>query len=525
MVFRKVRPYILVLAVSLSALLIAACGGIGGTGGGGDLVDIVVAIDSDPPSLDGHENVLISGGVVVPHLYDKLVEFDMNSEIIPQLATEWSTSEDGLTWTFKLREGHNFHDGTPVNAEAVKANFDRLFDEDNPFTRRTLFSAITEVRAVDEYTVAFITEEPYAFVLNVLANPTASIVSPTAAAQVDLDTFGSNPVGSGPYIFKEWVRGTHILVEKNPDHWLADESNINSIEFRPIPEDSSRAIGLETGELDFVTSIAPQEAKRLQGEEGLTVYNLPRVRIQGLYLNVLHPPFDDVRVRQAIAHAIDKEAIVDTFLHGFAEVADSPLPKGVWPYKSQEQFEYNPDKARELLAEAGYPDGFKVPMWVPVGTYVSAQEISEAIAEMTRQVGIEFELEVMESAQWLQLLRSHGPEDNTMQATYYGWGTHTAEADYALRLVFHSGDNWAPACCNRNFYSNPEVDRLLQEGRVAISEDERRAAYERAQEIIWQDQSWVHIFAVNHSAVGKKELTGVEILPTEWIHFREARME
>lgn len=483
---------------------------------------IVVGIDTDPPSLDGHSNTALSSDLLFAHLYDRLVGFDMQGRIVPELATEWSVSGNGLTWTFRLRRNHKFHDGTPVNAAAVKANFERLFDPQNPFSRRTLFEMIKRIDVVDEYTVAFTTDKPFGAMLNQLANPSASIVSPTAAAKQDVNTFGRAPVGSGPFFFREWVRGTRIVLQKHRAHWLADDTNVTEIEFRPIPDDATRAIGLETGELDFVTTITPQEARRLGRHPSLTVYNLPRSRIQGLYPNVTKRPWSDVRVRQAMAHAIDKRAIVDTFLAGFARVADSPLPPGVFPYRPQTlRFDYNPDRARRLLAEAGYPNGFSATMWVPVGTYAAAQQISEAVAEMLKRVGITLKLEVMESGQWLVLLRSRGPRESTLDMTYYGWGTQTGDADYALRLVFHSG-NFAPACCNRNFYANPEVDALIDRGLSSTSQQERRAAYEKAQEILWRDQVWVWIFTVNHSAVGNKALTNVRLLPTELIHFREA---
>jgi ABC-type transport system substrate-binding protein len=506
----------------VSAVLILAF--VPQTGAGPSTNRIVVILDSDPPSLDGHENVLISGGVVLPHIYDKLVEFDANSQIVPQLATAWRTSPDGLTWTFTIRGGHRFHDGTPVNAQAIKASFDRMLDPKNPFYRRNLFDPIKQIAVVNDTTLTMTTDKPTGWLLSLLANPTASIVSPTAAAKVDFRTFGLFPVGSGPWFFREWVRGTRIVVQKNRSHWAADKSNIDIIEFRPIPEDASRAVGLESGEFHFVTSIAPQEARRLGSNSRLTVYNTPRVRIQGLYVNVNKRPFTDVRVRHAIAYAIDKQAIVNAFLAGFGRIANSPLPPGVWPYKAQPVYAYDPDRAKRLLAEAGFPNGFSTTMWVPVGTYVAAQQVSEAITEMLRKVGINAKLEIMESTQWLTLLRSKGPADSTMEMTYYGWGTHTADADYALRLVFHS-ENFAPACCNRNFYKNAEVDRLLDLGLNAVNPTQRRQAYERAQEIIWRDQPWIYIFTVNHSAVGVRRLSGVQLLPTEWIHFREANLE
>ena len=485
---------------------------------------IVVGIDTDPPSMDGHSNTNLASDILFAHIYDRLVMFDMRSNIIPQLATEWSVSSNSLTWTFKLRRGQKFHDGTPVNAAAVKGSFERLLDPRNGFSRRTIFEMIKRIDVVDEYTVSFTTDKPFGAMLNNMANPSASIVSPTAAAKQDINTFGRFPVGSGPFFLREWVRGTRMVLQKNPAHWLASQSNITEIEFRPIPDDANRAIGLETGELDFVTVIAPQEAKRLASNPNLVVYNLPRARAQGLYPNLTKKPWSDLRVRQAMAYAIDNKAIVDTFLSGFARVADSPLAPGVFPYKPQAtRYNYDPERAKKLLAEAGYPNGFTASMWVPVGSYAAAQQISEAVAEMLKKVGINLKLEVMESAQWLVLLRSKGPKESTLDMTYYGWGTQTGEADYALRLVFHS-DNFAPACCNRNFYSNPELDSLLDKAIVTTNVAERRAAYERAQEILWRDLPWIWIFTVNHSAVGSKALTGAALLPVELIHFRDANI-
>ncbi len=507
----------------LVALLVLSFGPSSGAGPARG-TKIVVGIDTDPPSLDAHSNTNLASDQMFAHLYDRLVMFDMRSNIVPQLATEWSVSNNGLTWTFKLRRGHKFHDGTPVNAAAVKASFERLFDPRNPFSRRTIFEMIKRIDVVDENTVAFTTDKPFGAMLNNMANPSASIVSPTAAAKQDVNTFGRFPVGSGPFFFREWVRGTRIVLQKNPAHWLASQTNITEIEFRPIPDDATRAIGLETGELDFVTTIAPQEAKRLAGNPNLVVYNLPRARIQGLYPNLTKKPWSDLRVRQAMAYAIDNRAIVDTFLAGFARVADSPLAPGVFPYKPQAtRYNYDPERAKKLLAEAGYPNGFSASMWVPVGSYAAAQQISEAVAEMLKKVGINLKLEVMESGQWLVLLRSKGPKESTLDMTYYGWGTQTGEADYALRLVFHT-ENFAPACCNRNFYSNPELDSLLDKALGTTNVAERRAAYERAQEILWRDLPWIWIFTVNHSAVGNKGLTGAALLPVELIHFRDANI-
>lgn len=484
-------------------------------------VKIVIALSGEPITLDGQDVGGTASTPVFAHIYDKLVEFDLEGNLVPQLATSWKVLPGGLTWMFTLRQGHKFHDGTPVNAETVKRSFERLLDEKNRLGYRSWFDMIDKVTVVDRYTVGFKTKRPHLFLAHRLASTPASIVSPTAAAKVDLKTFGGSPVGSGPYVFKEWVRGTRILLEKNPNHWLAPRLNIDVIEFRPIPEEASRAIGLETGELDFVTVIAPHEAERLRANPKLAVYNMPNFKVQGVYMNVLRRPFDDVQVRHAVAYAIDKRSIVDTFLKGYGQVADSPLQKGIWGYRGQKPFEYNPERAKELLTKAGYPNGFETTMWVPTGAYFNSRPISVAIAEMLRRVGINVRLEIMEDGQWLTLLRSKGPQESTLNMTYYGFGVWTGEPDHALRLTYHSA-NFAPKGLNRNFYSNAEVDALLDQGYATINDQERRRIYQRVQELVWNDQPWAYIFYANQAAVGKKSLRNVRILPTETIHFREA---
>jgi ABC-type transport system substrate-binding protein len=488
------------------------------------LARIVVGLPGETDSLDGHEVSLFPNLPIYPQLYDKLVEFDMDMNVVPQLATSWSVSSDALTWTFRLRQGQRFHDGSVVNAEAVKRSFDRLLDEQHRTPHRSWFDMIERVTAPDQSTVVFTTRQPHLFLAHRLAMSPGSIVSPTAVARVDRATFGANPVGSGPYIFKEWVRGRRIVLEKNPNHWLARRLNIDVIEYRPVPDEGSRAIGLETGELDFVSILTPQDAERLKLKPNVAIHNMPNIRFNGVYMNVAKKPFDDARVRQAVSHAIDKRAIVQTFLAGYGAVADSILPTKVWGYKSQRAFDYNPARARQLLTEAGYRNGFSTTMWVPIGSYVNAQQISEAIAGMLRQVGITVRLELMETGRFFATLRSRGPEESTMEMAYYGFGAGTGEPDYSLRLLYHSSQ-FAPRGSNRQFYSNPEVDALLEIGPSRVSERQRQIAYERIQEIVWKDQPWAYVFFINQAVGANKALKGVTVLPNEVIHFREARLD
>jgi ABC-type transport system substrate-binding protein len=483
-------------------------------------VRLVVGLQGEPDSLDGHESSNSLNLSTYPLIYDKLVEFDEEMHLTPQLATSWTVSADGLTWTFKLRTGHRFHDGVPVNADAVKKSLDRLVAGGR---LRNWFTMITRVTAVDEGTVTVTTDRPFLFLPQRLATPPGSIVHPAAPPFTQSHQYGASPVGSGPFRFKEWVRGQRIVLEKNPNHWLARRSNVDQIEFRFLPDDAGRAIALETGEIDFALPIPPQEAERLKRNAQISVLNLPSLRWFGLYPNLAKKPFSDVRVRHAITHAIDKDAIVRTAMAGYAKAADSPLPPGVWSYKSFKRFDHNPQRARQLLTEAGYPNGFATTMWVPIGTYPNAQQVSEAVAAMLGQVGIRVRLETMEAGRWIVLLRSKGPDESTLEMSYYGFGTWTGEPDYALGLLFHS-QQFAPAGSNRQFYNNPKVDALLDVGRRTVDERQRRLIYESIQDTIWQDQPWQYLFYGNQVMGARRAVRDVQVLPSETVLFRQVRV-
>jgi ABC-type transport system substrate-binding protein len=479
---------------------------------------LVVALQAEPDSLDGHESSNSLNLSTFPLLYDKLAEFDGDMTLTPQMATEWAVSRDGLTWTFKLRRGHRFHDGSPVNAEAVKRSIERTITEGR---LRNWFVAIKTVTAVDDATVTVTTDQPFLFTPHRLSTPAGSIVHPSARGRAA--AFGASPIGSGPFKFKEWVRGNKIVLEKNPDHWAARATNIDQIEYRFLPDDSGRAIALETGEIDFALPLTPQEAERLKRNPDIIIHNARSLRWFGLYMNLMKKPFDDVRVRHAIAHAIDKDAIVRTTMAGYAKVADSPLPPGVWGYKSFTPYAYNPQRARQLLAEAGHPNGFSATMWVPIGTYTNAQQVSEAAAAMLERVGIRLKLETMEAGRWIVQLRSRGPSEATWEMTYYGFGTWTGEPDYALGLLFHS-DQFAPRGSNRQFYNNNRIDSLLDIGKRTVDDRHRRLIYESIQDQIWKDQPWAYMFYGNQIMGSRRAVRNVQILPSETVLLREARV-
>lgn len=485
---------------------------------------IVVGIPGDPVALDPHQTSSSLDRILYPVLYDRLVSHDANGKLVPELAIKWDISSDGRTWTFQLRPGHRFHDGTPVNAEAVKQSFARILDPRFPSPKRSFWAVVKEITVVDENRVAFTTEAPAPYFVNLLADNSGSIISPTASAAVPPATFGRNPVGSGPYRFREWVRGSKIVVERNPFHWLTflRRSNVDVIEFRPIPDTTTRAVGLETGELDFVTAVEPEDAKRLSSNSNLTVYNIPLSRQVTLYPDFRKRPFNHIKVRHALAYAINKQALIDSFLFGFAKVSDSPLTPGVWARKTEPVFKYDPQKAKQLLAEAGYPNGFTTSLMVPVGQIPAMRQVAEAVAEMLKAVGITANLRLIEHTAWQSMTR-RPPNESELELSFWTWGNTVGDPDYGMRETFHSA-NWSPVCCNRNFYRNRQVDLLVRQAQIEANPDVRAQLYAKAQDIVWQEQAWIFLYTINFTSVGKKNVKNVGLPPTEFWIFRDVRV-
>lgn len=477
-------------------------------------VSITVNLEGEPSTLDGHE-LLGNERTIFAMMYDKLVEFDENGILQPQLATKWSVSADGKIWTFDIRPGVKFWDGTPVNADAVKRSFQRLLDPANKFPRASLLNMVTNISSEGETVVKFTTKDPFGAFPNQLGNTSASILSADHAAKVGLAGAKLTPMGSGPFKFVNWARGDHIMVEKVSGHFNSDTNNVDKIKLTFRNEDTSRALGLETGEIDFVTNLSPVEANRLKSNPKLTVYNRPLSRMMGILPNATKKPFNDPKVRLAMAYAIDKNALVNQFLFGYGKIADSPLPAGVWPYKALTPIPFDVAKAKQLLTEAGYPNGFSAQMDVPVGNYLASEQIGQGIVAMLGAAGIKITMTTRESASWLSELRTKGPVD----LSYYGWGNQTGDADYSLRTNFAT-ELFAPKCCNRGFYSNPQVDAYLNQGLTSVDAQVRQTAYEKANEILWNEQAWIFLFSHNASVVGNKRVTGMRILPTEWLNVR-----
>ncbi|MGM0415227.1 MAG: glutathione ABC transporter substrate-binding protein [Bacillota bacterium] len=479
--------------------------------------ELNVAIGSNPESLDPARASSSPAAMVMIHVMENLFDMSPEGEIIPNLAKDYQMSEDGTEFEINLREGVEFHDGTKFDAEAVKFNLERMLEGTSPFT--FLINKISEIEIVDEYTVVIHTEEPFApLIPNLSAHGFMAMASPEAVKEHGED-FTNNPVGTGPFEFVRWEQGEMIILERNENYW-GDDVYLDRVTFSIVPEDSTRVILVETGEADVAMFVPPRERDRLAGADGVNVVELSSLRTIYAGFNVTKEPLDDIRVRQAINYAIDNQAIVEQVMQGAGRPSDSPVAPGTLGYAAQEEYDYQPEKAKELLAEAGYPDGFEITFHHPVGRYMMDETIAQAIQSQLAEVGIEAKLETLEWATYLEFTGA-SKEESEHEMYLLGWGNMTGDSDNGIYPLFHSSQN-VPNGSDRSYYENEEVDRLLDEARMAADVTERENLYADAIEIIWEEAPWLFLHSEMQINAVREGVEGLLHHPREYVSVKEA---
>ena len=491
---------------------------------------LVVGQIAEPKSMDPANVTAVNDFRIVVNLYDGLVRYaDGKLEVEPALATDWEISDDGTVYTFNLRRGVKFHDGTPFNAEAVKFNFDRMLDEDHPyndtgpFPLSFFFSSIQRTEVVDEYTVRMHLDAPYAPLLSNLAYPTGLIVSP-AAVREHGENYGRNPSGTGPYIFRRWEANRQVAVERNPDYWDG-APDLKGVVFRPITDANARVNEMRSGGIDLMVEVPPNEIGRFRGNDDYEVYEQAGPHVWFLILNLREAPFDDKRVRQAANYAIDKQALVEDVLQGTAEVAAGPTPRAFsWAYNEDlEPYPHDPDKARELLAEAGYGDGVDVTFYVTEGGsgMLDPVPMGTAIQADLAEVGIDAEIETYE---WNTFLGRVNPGlEGKADMAEMAWMTNDPDTLPFLALRSEAfPDNGG---FNSGYYANPEVDQLLEQARRSTDQDERARLYREMQEIVHEDAPWVFVASWRQNAVSTANVRNFRLQPSFLLELAKVRKE
>jgi peptide/nickel transport system substrate-binding protein len=504
------------LAVAVALLIAAAPAGAQKPGG-----SLVIAQGVDAVTLDSHLVVDSPTFTVTSHIFETLFEYTPEGKIVPHLAESHGVSGDGLVWTLRLRKGVRFHDGTLLDALAVKFNLERVLTPDTKSTYRFLVDRIKRIEVVDASTLRLGTEKPFAPMLAHLTHGAIAIQSPAAIRKHGKEYFNF-PTGTGPFNFKEWVRGDRLVLAKNPDYW-GKKPFVNELIFRPVPEGGARVALIETGAAHVIVRVPPRDAPRLRARRDVEVVNTPSVRTIYIAFNMLKPPLTDVRVRQALNYALDKQAIVQHILAGVGRPSDAPISPGIFGYRPIMTYEYDPARARKLLAEAGHPNGFKTELYCPTGRYLNDIQVCEAVQAQLREVGVEAAIKTMEWAAYLDITKK-GPQESVVPMYMLGWGTVTGDADYGLYALFHSSQ-WTPAGQARNFYKNPKVDELLDRGRAVANPALREAAYREAMELIMNDAPWLFLHAESQLSAVRKNVKGVVIHPIERVMAERAWIE
>jgi peptide/nickel transport system substrate-binding protein len=454
---------------------------------------------------------------VVRQIFDPLLKFAPEStDVIPALATEVPEAEDGgRSYTFKLRQGAKFHDGTPFNADAVVFNFERWRFTDNQYHKgggsgTTNFSyyasyfggfdddsVIEKVEALDEHTVRFTLNQVWGPFLPNIAISGFSMASPKAIEE-DVEGFWQKPVGTGPFKFVSWNQGTEVNLEKNPDFWGKDlpasqyggAPNFDKLVVRPNEDNTARVAALTGGQLTATDGLVPDDVDAVK-EAGLKIAYRPPHTIGYLAMNNQKEPFSNVKVRQAINMAIDMPKIVDFALGDTAQVATTyQAPTVPFFNESIERYPYDPERARQMLQEAG-AENLETNLWympIPRPYMPDAKSIAQAMQENLKEVGVNAKLVTYE---WSVYLQKTGRGEHDM--CLLGWTADNGDPDNFLGTLLSSASATPQNALNVAYYKSSEADKLIEQGRVTVDEDKRGDIYMRLQETIWADAPWVPI--------------------------------
>ncbi|WP_425049789.1 ABC transporter substrate-binding protein [Psychromarinibacter sp. S121] len=485
---------------------------------------LVVGQIAEPKALDPAAVTAVNDFRILMNVYDGLVRYKSGTlEVEPALATDWEISEDGTEYTFNLREGVSFHDGTPFNAEAVVFNFERMLNEDHPYANTGpfplafFFSSVDEVEAVDDLTVKFTLSAPYAPFLSNLAYPTGLIVSPAAVEQYGVD-FGRNPSGTGPFKFAEWRSNEAVVVEGNPDYWDGAPS-LQAVIYRPITDANTRVAEMLAGGIDLMVEVPPVALSEFEGDQ-YSVIEQAGPHVWFLILNAKEGPFADKLVRQAANYAVNKEALVNDVLEGTADVAAGPTPPAfAWAYNDAlEPYPYDPEKAKELLAEAGVENP-SLTFYVTEGGSGMLDPIAMGTAIQADLQAVGFDVKI-ETYEWNTFLGEVNPGlEGKADMAEMAWMTN--DPDTLPYLALRTGAWPEEGGFNSGYYSNPEVDELLEKARVSTSQDERAELYKQMQEIVQEDAPWVFVANWKQNAVTSSMVENFALEPSFFLLLKD----
>jgi peptide/nickel transport system substrate-binding protein len=431
--------------------------------------ELVIGRGVSTTSMD--PGFLREAATIVDNVFDTLILRDRDMNLVPGLAESWRPVNP-TTWEFKLRRGVKFHNGEPFTARAVKFTIDRVIDPAAKAPTISYIRTVQRVDVVDDHTVHVVTSAPDPLLPTRMSRYPAYVVPPEYVARVGPEEFGRKPVGTGPYKVASFVKDEQVTLVANDDYWRGAPA-IKRVVWRPIPEATARVAALLAGEVHLVENLPVDQVpvvERSGAAEVERVANGGLIVYLGVKMSV--PPLDKTKVRQAISLGIDRRAIVESILRGYASLTGTQVGPFDFGHVKMEPPAHDPARARQLLAEAGYPNGFDIDMQV-TRRYLSGAEVGQAIAQQLKNVGIRVNLQVPEWSVYIQQV----PAGKQAPLYMLGWGsTQTLDADAAIYAIYRSGEPYSTVAI-------PRMDQLLDEARRTIDPDARRKLYREIQEL------------------------------------------
>ncbi|MFV0452431.1 MAG: ABC transporter substrate-binding protein, partial [Propioniciclava sp.] len=501
-----------ILAAAIGGIAVAAVGCTtgdpvdvgGGTAGTGDAGTLVAAISGEPDKLDPSSTTSYNSFQVLENVYDTLVEPDEDLAMQPALAESWEVSEDQLTWTFTLRDGVTWHDGTDFTADDVVYTYKRIIDEElSPSWR---FAAVTEVTAPDDSTVVITVDAPTPTLLSSLGSFKGMGI--VQQANVESGEINTAPIGTGPFKVDDFKQGDSITLSANPD-WYGGAPKLTGVTFRFISEPSTALASLKSNEIQWTDVVPPQQVESLASDAEVQLGTIGSNDYWYLAANEAKEPWDDVRVRQAIAYAIDREAITQAAQYGNATVNQLAIPASSEWYTEYAPYSTDLDKAKSLMAEAGVDQATMT--FLATSDYPETVTVGQLLVDQLSEIGITVEINTVDFSTWLDE-QGKGNFDLLMM----GWLGNLDPEEFYYSQHHSEGAN------NYQGYSNAQVDELLDNGRLETDVEARRTAYADAAKIIADEVSYLYLYNPDVVQAYAPNLTGYTVRGDRAIRFRTA---
>jgi peptide/nickel transport system substrate-binding protein len=460
-----------------AAGLVAAGLAMGAPGARAETVTIAQGVD--PESLDPAFDTLISSVGIMMNIYDSLIWRDAKGNLVPALAESWDFPTP-TEMRVKLRHNVKWHNGDPFTADDVVFSFERIFDPKSPNALlSSLKGFVDKVEKIDDYTVKITLPAPRATVVATLVR--APILPKKAFQAMGDKAFGVAPIGTGPFRFVRWDKNQQIVLERNPDYWRGP-ATVDKVVYRPIPEDFARFASLRNGEVDIIANLTSERADEIKKLPNLKIGQVNSVRNMFVGMNTKVKPFDDLRVRQALNYAVDKKALIDVVMGGYAVANSSVCTLTLFGATPVKEYEYDPAKAKKLLADAGYPNGFTATMLGPVGRYTKDKELQEAIAGMLADVGVKI---THVQPEWAEFIKQWTAQTYPMH--FVGTGNQVMDCDQHLGYRI-DGKRYG------RYYQSDKVDALIEKELTSYSGDERKKIFAEIQNTVRDDAPWIFLF-------------------------------